>query len=161
MLTAARTDNPVPSSLNKRGLISLPSQQTWRYLAADIGTEAEWCSAWNLWFAWPSHDCEVAAAAPARSRRMGVSPSSTWSSLLDCLSTTRLPPEGSTYISLAKNGSHGPPNPKEGGKFHLAFQPLLRRKPEKKEIESVSWVSSQQYLAPRGRKTVVINISGC
>lgn len=153
MLTAARTDNSAPSSLNKWGLISLPSQQTWRYLAADVGSEAEWCSGWNLWFAWPSpHDGEVAAAALARSRTMGVSPSSTWSSLLDCLSTTRIPPEGSTYISLAKNGSHGPPNPKEGGKFHLAFQPLLRRKPEKKEIESVSWVSSQQYLAPQRKK---------
>lgn len=41
---------------------------------------------------------------------------------------------------------------KEGERFHLAFQPLLKRKPERRGIESVSWVASQQRLALQGKK---------
>ena len=41
---------------------------------------------------------------------------------------------------------------KEGEKFRLAFQHLLKRKPEKRGIKSVSGLASQQCLAPQGKK---------
>ena len=51
------------------------------------------------------------------------------------------PPEDSTHVSLARSVSRGLLQLQEGGKFHLAFQPPLKRKPEKKGVTSVSRVS--------------------
>lgn len=101
---------------------------------------------WRLSDAWPGaswvclvfpHGCRVAAADRGGEGQLQQH----WVSVLDHLNTPSIPPEDSTHVSLARSVSRGLLQLQEGGKFHLAFQPPLKRKPEKKGVTSVSRVS--------------------
>lgn len=100
----------------------------------------------------PPHGCNVALASPATTRREGSIPAA-------CISSFGLLQQAQNLPQKIPFTSHPPemcqvasPSSNKGGRLHLDFNPPPRRKPEKKGIESVIWVSQPTVSGSTGEE---------
>ena len=114
-------------------------------MAADVSSEAEGCLGWGLLdsLGFSLMVARLLLAAPTRTRKGESQLQAVWFFFSsEPLQQSQKPPPQKIPLTShwPEMGHIASPYFKEGEKCCLAFQPLLRRKPEKKGTESVSWV---------------------